>query len=145
MNRRANVYLNVIAFTSFILLSLFFILTMRIESMEDTNYLLRNITLLVTFLSSITFVSVECLLFVILQKNYKILEIITLLFEIILAIYINSKLPYTFTILLLTCNLIKDILRIVFVNKIYINRRFTTYCKRYGIKIKDWKKSYKKT
>ena len=37
-----------------------------------------------------------------------------------------------------------DIARIVFVKKIYINRRFTTYCRRYGIKVKDWKRTYKK-
>ena len=144
MNRRANVYLNIIGFISFILLFIFFIFTMRIESMVNTNYLYRNITLILTFLSSMIFVSVECLLFVLLQKNYKILEIISLMLEIIFTIYINSKIPYTFIIVLLSFNLVKDILRIVFVNKIYINRRFTTYCKRYGIKINDWKRTYKK-
>ena len=144
MNRRANVYLNIIGFISFVLLFIFFIFTMRIESMVNTNYLYRNITLILTFLSSMIFVSVECLLFVLLQKNYKILETISLILEIVFTIYINCKIPYTFIIVLLCFNLVKDILRIVFVNKIYINRRFTTYCKRYGIKIKDWKKTYKK-
>ena len=38
MNRRANAYLNVISFTTFILTFLLFIITIRIESMDNTIY-----------------------------------------------------------------------------------------------------------
>ena len=144
MNRRANLYLNVIGFTTFMLTLVFFILTMRIEGMTHTNYLLRNTTLALTFISNIIFVSAELLLFVLLQKKYKRIEVISIVLELAIAIYINSIMPYTFMLVLMVCELTKDIIRIVNVRKIYINRRFTTYCRRYGIKINDFKRTYKK-
>ena len=70
MNRRANAYINLISFTSFILAFLLFIITMKIEAMDNTIYLLRNITFLLIFISLIIFSGCEMLLFLLLQKKY---------------------------------------------------------------------------
>ena len=144
MNRRANAYLNVISFTTFILTFLLFIITIRIESMDNTIYLLRNITLISTFIVSMVFIACELLLFLLLQKKYKIYYIVYLIGALLITIKLNSIIPYIFTITIVLFKLMIDIARIVFVKKIYINRRFTTYCRRYGIKVKDWKRTYKK-
>ena len=144
MNRRANAYINLISFTSFILAFLLFIITMKIESMDNTIYLLRNITFLLTFISLIIFSGCEMLLFLLLQNKYKVYYILYLLSIILITIKINTIIPFIYTISFVLFKLIVDITRIVLVNKIYINRRFTTYCRRYGIKINDWKKTYKK-
>jgi hypothetical protein len=143
MNRRANAYLNVISFTSFILMFLLFVITMRLESI-DNMLILKNITSILTLIMALSFIACEMLLFMLLQNRYKGLYIMYLFGTIILTIYLNNIIPYIFTISFVIFKLIVDVSRIIFVNKLYINRRFTTYCRRYGIKIKDWKKTYKK-
>jgi len=144
MNRRANAYLNAISFTTFILTFLLFIITIRIESMENTIYILRNISLVLTFILGMTFIACELLLFLLLQKKYKIYYVVYLITTLLITIKLNDIIPYIFTITFVLFKLIIDISRIVFVKKIYINRRFTTYCRRYGIKVQDWKRTYKK-
>ncbi len=144
MNRRANAYLNVISFTSFILMFLLFIITMRLENMEESYIILKNITSILTLLSSLLFIACELLLFLLLQNKFKIYYIVYIIASIIITIKLNSIIPYIFALTFVLFKLLVDISRIVFVNKIYINRRFTTYCRRYGIKVQDWKKTYKK-
>lgn len=144
MNRRANAYLNVISFTTFILTFLLFIMTMRLESLEQPMIILKNITSILTLVNALIFVSCEMLLFLLLENKYKAFYIVYFISTIILTIYLNNIIPYIFTVTFVLFKLLIDISRIVLVNKIYINRRFTTYCRRYNIKIKDWKKTYKK-
>ncbi len=144
MNRRANAYLNVISFTTFILMFLLFVITMRLESLESSMIIIKNITSILMLVSALIFVSCEMLLFLLLQNKYKVFYIIYFISTILLSIYLNNIIPYIFTITFVLFKLLIDINRVVFVNKIYINRRFTTYCRRYGIKVKDWKKTYKK-
>ena len=146
MNKRANLYLNIIGFISFILAFSFFYLTMKIESMATTIYLYRNITFLLTSIFGLTFILVEIILFMLYKNKYKAIYIGYMILDILITFIINDKYPFTFPITFILFRLVKDIIRITKVNIIYIPRRFNKYCKMFNIKIKDFEKKrvYKK-
>ena len=146
MNKRANLYLNIIGFISFILAFSFFYLTMKIESMATTIYLYRNITFLLTSIFGLTFILVEIILFMLYKNKYKTIYIGYMILDILITFIVNDKYPFTFPITFILFRLVKDIIRITKVNIIYIPRRFNKYCKMFNIKIKDFdkKKVYKK-
>ena len=146
MNKRANLYLNIIGFISFILAFSFFYLTMKIESMAITIYLYRNITFLLTSIFGLTFILVEIILFMLYKNKYKTIYIVYMILDILITFIVNDKYPFTFPITFILFRLVKDIIRITKVNIIYIPRRFNKYCKMFNIEIKDFdkKKVYKK-
>ena len=146
MNKRANLYLNIIGFISFILAFSFFYLTMKIESMAITIYLYRNITFLLTSIFGLTFILVEIILFMLYKNKYKTIYIGYMILDILITFIVNDKYPFTFPITFILFRLVKDIIRITKVNIIYIPRRFNKYCKMFNIEIKDFdkKKVYKK-
>ena len=63
-----------------------------------------------------------------------------LLVDVILAVYINLIIPFSCPIVLLTLCLLKNVLRIILVDKLYIPREFNYYCRLLGFKVKDFKK-----
>ena len=70
----------------------------------------------------------------------KLIYILYIVIELGVALFVNTKIPFSFFILFVLFKLLKDILRIVFVNKIYKPKVFDKYCKIVGIKISDFKK-----
>lgn len=145
MNKRANLYLNLFGFVFFILAFIFFILTMRIEGMNKTIYILRNITFLLTFATGSLFILTEILLFMLLKNNYRVLYVFYFIAEVVTASLLNIKFMFSFPIVFIIFKMIKDMYRINYVDKIYRPRVFNKYCKMFNIKIKDYPKSKRKS
>lgn len=91
-------------------------------------------------LSGFVFIAMEVLLFLVMNIKSKLIYILYLVTELGVALFVNTKIPFSFFILFVLFKLLKDILRIVFVNKIYKPKVFDKYCKIVGIKISDFKK-----
>ena len=94
-------------------------------------------------LSGFVFIAMEVLLFLVMNIKSKLIYILYLVIELGVALFVNTKIPFSFFILFVLFKLLKDILRIVFVNKIYKPKVFDKYCKIVGIKISDFKKKVK--
>ena len=91
-------------------------------------------------LSGFVFIAMEVLLFLVMNIKSKLIYILYIVIELGVALFVNTKIPFSFFILFVLFKLLKDILRIVFVNKIYRPKVFDKYCKIVGIKISDFKK-----
>lgn len=91
-------------------------------------------------LSGFVFIAMEVLLFLVMNIKSKLIYILYIVIELGVALFVNTKIPFSFFILFVLFKLLKDILRIVFVNKIYKPKVFDKYCKIVGIKISDFKK-----
>ena len=141
MNKRANLYLNIYRAIAFVLcLSCMGLAITLHEVTFKIPFLLNNIVILIGVLSGLLFISIELFLFLIYNKKTKVLYFIYLTIELALAITINMFFPFTAFLVFITFSLIKDCLRVKFVDKIYVPKEFKRYCKMFNIKITDFKK-----
>ena len=146
MNKEVNLYLNITGFTTFLISFLLLFISFQLESSTSTTiYLFRNLLLILAMLSGAIFILIEILLFMILNTKMKALLIIYMLLDIVMAIYINNLYPYSFVLVFIGFRIIKDISRVIFVEKIYIPRKLNKYLRIYNIKISDLILSKKKT
>lgn len=146
MNKEVNLYLNITGFTTFLISFLLLFISFQLESSTSTIiYLFRNLLLILAMLSGTIFILIEILLFMILNTKIKALLIIYMLLDIVMAIYINNLYPYSFVLVFIGFRIIKDISRVIFVEKIYIPRKLNKYLRIYNIKISDLILSKKKT
>lgn len=146
MNKEVNLYLNITGFTTFLISFLLLFISFQLESSTSTIiYLFRNLLLILAMLSGTIFILIEILLFMILNTKMKALLIIYMLLDIVMAIYINNLYPYSFVLVFIGFRIIKDISRVIFVEKIYIPRKLNKYLRIYNIKISDLILSKKKT
>lgn len=145
MNKEVNLYLNITGFTTFLISFLLIFISFQLESSTSTIiYLFRNLLLILAMLSGAIFILIEILLFMILNTKIKALLIIYMLLDIVMAIYINNLYPYSFVLVFIGFRIIKDISRVIFVEKIYIPRKLNKYLRIYNIKISDLILSKKK-
>ena len=139
MNKRANLYLNIIEEISFILA--FLLITVMLH--YELSNLLKNICFLSGAIFGLLFIAIELFLFILMNNKSKIIYSLYLIIDLIAVIYINSKFPFSALTVLIVFSIIKDLERVLLVEKIYIPKEFDYYCKMYGIKIKDFKKKRK--
>lgn len=138
MNKRANLYLNIYELLSFVFMVCF------MESYLYFNQLLpiyRTLLLIVSMISGILFISMELFLFLLLNKKSKAVYILYLLIDLGLAVYLTIKIPFAGFVVFLLFSTIKNILRVLLVKVIYIPKEFDRYCKMFGIKVRDFKKT----
>ena len=141
MNKRANLYLNIFGVISFILTIVLITFSLRLETLSyHTPYYLRMLVTLIGFICGIIFISIESFLFILMKNKYRLSEIGYILVEIVLAVLISAKVPFSFFIVLPVLNITRNLLRISLVDKLYIPKEFNRYCKMFGIKIKDFPK-----
>ena len=95
---------------------------------------------LIGFICGIIFISIESFLFILMKNKYRLSEIGYILVEIVLAVLISAKVPFSFFIVLPVLNITRNLLRISLVDKLYIPKEFNRYCKMFDIKIKDFPK-----
>ena len=145
MNRRANLYLNIYDFIIFILsiTSMGLCLTLR-ELTFPAPVILRYISFAFGTISGLLFIAIELFLFIIMNKKSKAIYIGYMLFDIVLAVILTTKLSFAGFIVIIIFKLAKDVLRIRFVENLYIPKEFDRYCKMFNIKIADFKKTKKK-
>ena len=145
MNKRANVYMNFYDFIFFILSFTCIILFILLGQMNiHIPGIFRYTLFVIGSLSGFVFIAMEVILFLVMNNKTKLIYLLYLGTELGLALFINSKIPFSFFIVFVLFKLLKDILRVVFVNKIYRPKAFDNYCKLLGIKIRDFKKPIKK-
>lgn len=145
MNKRANVYMNFYDFIFFILSFTCIILFILLGQMNiHIPGIFRYTLFVIGSLSGFVFIAMEVILFLVMNIKTKLIYLLYLGTELGLALFINSKIPFSFFIVFVLFKLLKDILRVVFVNKIYRPKAFDNYCKLLGIKIRDFKKPIKK-
>ena len=68
-----------------------------------------------------------------------------MIIDVVLAVILTTKLSFAGFIVLIIFKLAKDILRVRFVENLYIPKEFDKYCKMFNIKIADFKKTKRKT
>lgn len=145
MNKRANVYMNFYDFIFFILSFTCIILFILLGQMNiHIPGIFRYTLFVIGSLSGFVFIAMEIILFLVMNIKTKLIYLLYLGTELGLALFINSKITFSFFIVFVLFKLLKDILRVVFVNKIYRPKAFDNYCKLLGIKIRDFKKPIKK-
>lgn len=142
MNKKVNLYLNITGFASFLLSFLLIFISLKLEASTGILiYLARMILFILGMASGLLFIGIELLLFMILNIKMKALLIIYTLIDIVVALYVNNLYPYSFVLVFIGFRLMKDMLRIQLVDKIYLDKKFKAYCKLYGIKLpKETKK-----
>ena len=139
MNKRANLYLNIIEEISFILA--FLLITVMLK--YELSTLLKNICFISGALFGLLFIAIELFLFILMNNKVKVIYLFYLIIDILSVVLINAKYPFSALTVLLIFSFIKDLERILLVEKIYIPKEFDYYCKMYGIKVKDFKKKKK--
>ena len=144
MNKRANLYLNIFAFITFILSVSIIGISLKLETLiYHIPFIIRGIVALIGMIIGIVFISIELFLFILMKNKERLLYIGYILLELLIAILITTKIPYSFFIVLVTLNITRDIIRVSLVDKIYRPKEFNRYCKMFGIKIKDFPKKRK--
>ena len=101
------------------------------------NNLILGPKFLLFFLISICillFASINLILFLLMTSKVKILYVIYKIIEISLAFYLNNKLVYIGFLVLFFFQLCQNLLKILFVEKIYISSKYRYYCKMFKIK-----------
>ena len=144
MNKRANLYLNIYAFVAFILSISCIGLSL---ALQDLTYgvpsLLKNTTFLLGSVAGLFFISIEAFLFLLMQGKVRFFYVAYLLIDLAISIKVNTIIPFSAFVIFITLSLLKDFLRIILVDEIYINKEFDRYCKRFGVKVKDFRKKRK--
>lgn len=146
MNKKANLYLSIISFVSFILSILVIGLGLRFENVSyNIPFIIRILVLMIGMILGLVFIGTELLLFIIMKNKNKLLYIGYMLIELIIAVLLSVKVPYAFMIVFMSLNLGRNLLRLTLVDKLYIPKEFNKYCKMFNIKIKDFPKTKKST
>lgn len=141
MNKKANLYLNIFGFISFILAIVILAFSLKLETLSyHTPYILRMLVTIIGFICGIVFISIESFLFLLMKNKERLLYIAYMLVEVIIAVLLSVKIPYAFFLVFISLNVGRDLIRISLVDKIYQPKEFNRYCKMFGIKIKDFPK-----
>ena len=141
MNKRANFYLNIYGFISFLIGITCIGLSLTLQELSfQISPILTNITFILGTVFGLFSISIEIILFLILQGKYKLLDIFYRLITVVLSVYINTIFQFSVFLIIPVMILIKDLFRIAKADKIYLPKRFKRYCKMFNIKIKDFPK-----
>ncbi len=146
MNKRANLYLNIYGSITFLLsiLGIGYSLTLKELSYEVPSIFHISI-MIIGVIAGLIYISIELFLFLLLKKTVKGIEIIFTLVSLLIAIFINSMIPFSGYLIIILLGLGLDISRVLLVDSIYIPKEFNRYCKMFNISIKDFPKKKNKT
>ena len=140
MNKRANLYLNIYEFISFLLAVTCIGLSLTLKEISGIPYILKSTSLFTGTIFLVFFVLIEIILFLLMKFKMKVIYILYLMIDVLLSIYINNIFPFYGIYVFFFFCILKNCLRIKLVNKIYIPKLFNNYCKMFNIKIADFKK-----
>lgn len=133
MNKKININLNIIEFSSFVLSLLF----MGIYLIQNNVILVRPLFLILGAISGFTFIAIELFLLLIMNNKYRIIDVSYILLSIILGVLININIPYSAFLIIVLSSLVKAILRIVLIDKIYVGSRYKKYSKIFTTEFKN--------
>lgn len=103
----------------------------------------NTILFVVGIVSEVGVVAIELLLFHLLEFKYKFFEAVYYIVEFILAVWVNVMIPFAGIVVLTGFSILKNIYRVLAVEKIYKFLGLYEFCKKFGIKIKKPRRSRK--
>ena len=128
MNKKANFYLNFFGLITFSIFIICLWLYLNIETLPLKISQIAKMTLpLIGVIACFVYVSIELLLFLLLKKKLKAYLILYSMVELITSIFINSKISFMGFIAFIIFYIVKNILRLIFLKKIYIPKEFDYY------------------
>lgn len=144
MNKRANLYLDIYEIIAFLLALSCMGLYMTLQELSFPIPDLLSISILtVGLIFSLLFISIEVFLFLLMNNKARLYYLAFLVIDLLTAIIINKHIPFSAFIVFLIFSMIKNIVRVVLVEKLYIPKEFNRYCKMFNIKVKDFPKKRK--
>ncbi len=145
MNKRANLYLNIYELIAFLLALTCIGLSITLKELPyEIPFILKSSSLFIGTFFGILFLLIEIILFLLMKARFKVIYIIYILLDIGIGVFINSKYSFYGIIVFFLFSILKNIIRIRFVNNIYVPKRFQNYCKIFNITIDDFKKKKEK-
>lgn len=144
MNIRLNKILGIIEVVLVFLLVMIFLVLRNISLLGSDFELLRSILFISTIILEIFIVSIELLLFIVYKKNVKFLYMMYLICELFISIVINKYVAFSGFFMIGIFSIIKMILRLKYVSKIYNRTYFKRYCKLFNIKLSTAKPKKRK-
>lgn len=94
-------------------------------------------------LAEVGIVAIELLLFHLLEFKYKFFEVAYYIVELLLAVWINTIVPFGGIVVLTTFSIVKNVYRVFAVEKIYKFLGFYEICTKFGIKVKKPRRARK--
>lgn len=140
MNKKVSLYLNGFEFITYILsLSLMGIyLNTNIIVVSPLMFLLGAI-------SGLVFIGIELFLLLVMNNKARLAYISYLLISVILGVLINNNVPFGAFVVFVVFSLTKNILRVLLVDKLYVEKEYKKYAKMFNLEVKDFKKRMSKT
>lgn len=144
MNKKVNFHLNIYEYVAILLASTCMGLALLMKLSEATYpaFFGYSVSIFGMFFELIV-ISIELFLFILLKNSYKFIYIFYVILELIIMVLVTISHPFMGVIVVFAFSMIKNGLRIRFVNNIYIPKEFNRYCKMFGVKFKDYSKKRK--
>lgn len=147
MNYKLNKILNIVEITLvfLVIISLFILANISLSGLKSQYQVLRNMLLIISMISEVGIISIELILFIVLKRNIKFIYIAYIIGEFLLAILINVYFSFSGLLVIGIFSLVKTILRLKYISKIYNRTYFRRYCKLFNIKLSTAKPKKRKT
>lgn len=137
MNKKLNLVLNITEIFSILIIAISMIVLARvsISGLNTDLLVLRRVLLVSSVLAEVFVITSEALLFIVYKKNIKYMYIAYMIGEIALAVLVNMYIPFSGLLVVGILELIKFIIRITNIVKIYDKKLFNRYCKLFNVKL----------
>lgn len=140
MNRKVNLYLNGLEFITYVLSLAFMGLYLN-----SNIIVVSPLLFLIGAILGLTFIGIELFLLLIMNNKARIGYIAYILINVAFGVLINTKIPFGCFITFTTFSLAKDVLRVLLVDKLYVEEEYKYYAKVFNIEVKDFQKRVNKT
>lgn len=95
-------------------------------------------------IAEVAVVSIELLLFHLLEFKYKFLTVAYYIVELLLAVWVNIMIPFAGIVVLTTFSIIKNVFRVFAVERVYKFLGYYELCTKFGIEVKKPRRTRKK-
>ena len=140
MDKNLHKKLNIIE-TSCVLAGITCMLSAAMMHMGTRLSVLNVLFMMVAVLVEVTIVSIELILFHLEEVPYKALSIGYYVVELVATMLVNATIPFSGLIVLTTMSILKNVFRVLNVDKIYKRLGYYELCKKFGIKVKKPRKA----
>ena len=143
MNKKINLYLNIIESVLIILLiglGVFFY-----TNNSHFNSFYSNLIIIMSFIMEFIAVSIELFMFYIMNKKYRGFSVLYYIAELLLPIFINIKFPFIGIGIIMILNIAQNFFRVYKLDIILEKENLYQFCDTFGIKIEKEKTKRKYT
>ena len=138
MNKKVNEILNVVETICVLIVvscMTFAIVLHYAENFSFLPFCMGGLQIL-GVLSTVIVVSIELFLFYLEVRKFRFFTVGYYVLELVTTMFVNSKFPFSGLVVLTSFSILKNVFRILQVEKIYQLRAFYEVCKKFGIKVK---------